>query len=103
MHALAAVNQWMAQAYSDPRGQQGSIATVAQSLSSLLYTAQAAVSMATEMTPTPILAAPPGAQSQAVAMEVVQLTGTPVPAGQREPAPEPKKPRVGEPELIIAE
>ena len=77
---------------------------MAQSLSSLLQTAQAAANMATDLTPTPLLVAPVGAQSQAVAMETEQIQCSPnVPAGRREPDPEAKKPRIGEPALIIAE
>ena len=60
--------------------------------------------MATDLTPTPVLAAPAGPQCQVVAMETEHTPETPsIPAGQREPDPDAKKPRLGEPELIIAE
>ena len=99
--ALAVVNQWMAQAFVDPRGQQAAIATVAGTLVTILQAAQAAANLAAAL-PSPTHPYPPPAAPASLAIpSEVQVAredqGGATPS--REPDPEAKKPRCGERDL----
>ena len=103
--ALAVVNQWMAQAFIDPRGQQAAIASVAGTLVTILHAAQAAANLAavlpspTQPYPTPVVPIPLVMPSEAPAARADQDRLAP----SREPDPEAKKPRCGERDLQTME